>query len=112
MDPEDIKLPEDYCLPASLPKAVEYAKRLSVGVDYARYDFPCLGTKIYLGEITVYPFVGLTPSYDTIIDTFLTDRWDVGTSWFLRTPWKGWRKSYVDALRDHFAALGRLAETL
>lgn len=110
MDPEDIKLPEDYCLPASFSKAVEYAKRLSVGVDYARYDFLCLGTKIYPGEITVYPFAGLTPSYDTIIDTFLTDNWDVSTSWFLRQSWRGWRKAYACALRDHFATLGRLAK--
>ena len=108
-DPEDGKLPADFRLPASFPLAVEYAKRLSVGVDYARYDFLCVGDKIYPGEITVYPGAGLTSSDDDGIDAVIVAGWDVGRSWFLQTPWTGWRKRYAEALRGHFADLPRRA---
>lgn len=104
-DPENEKLPLDFMMPASFPLAVEYAKRLSVGVDYARYDFLCVGDKIYPGEITVFPGAGLTHADDDGIDAVIVDGWDAGQSWFLQTPWTGWRKRYAEALREHFQGL-------
>lgn len=99
---ENEKLPPDFILPESFSLAVEWAKRLSVGVDYARYDFLCVGSMIYPGEITVYPGAGLTSAYEEGIDAVIFEGWDVGASWFLRTPWKGWRKIYAEAVREHF----------
>jgi hypothetical protein len=100
-EPENEKLPPDFVLPESFPLAVEYAKRLSVGVDYARYDFLCVGPRIYPGEITVYPGAGLTSADEDGIDTVIVEGWDVGASWFLRTPWRGWKKIYAEAVREH-----------
>jgi hypothetical protein len=99
---EDEKLPPDFVLPESFPLAVEWAKRLSVGVDYARYDFLCAGAMIYPGEITVYPGAGLSSADEDGIDALIVEEWDVGTSWFLRTSRSGWRKIYAQAVFEHF----------
>jgi hypothetical protein len=92
-------LPMDFKLPASFPRAVEYAGRLSAGVDYARYDFLCVGDRIYPGEITVYPGSGMTAAADDGIDAVITNVWDIRGSWFFRTPQRGWRKMYAAVLR-------------
>lgn len=109
---EDEKLPPDFILPESFPLAVEWAKRLSVGVDYARYDFLCAGSGIYPGEVTVYPGAGLTLADEDGIDAVIVEGWDVGMSWFLRTPWRGWKRIYAEAVREHFEERKRSGVTL
>lgn len=99
--PDDERLSADFRLPPSFPLAVEYAERLSVGIDYARYDFLCLGEKLYPGEITVYPGAGLTAADDAGLDAVVVREWDLRKSWFLRTPQRGWKKPYALALREH-----------
>jgi hypothetical protein len=101
-DPEDGKLPAGFSLPASFPLVVDYARRLSVGVDYARFDFLCVGDRVYPGEITVYPGGGLTSCDDAGIDAVIVNGWDITSSWFLQTPQTGWRKYYARAVRRHF----------
>ena len=98
---EDEILPVDFKLPVSFSTVIDYARRLSVGVDYARYDFLCVGDRVYPGEITVYPGSGLTRADDDGIDALIADKWDIGSSWFLRTPQRGWRRAYAALLRKH-----------
>lgn len=101
-DSEDEKLAADFSLPASFPLVVDYARRLSVGVDYARFDFLCVGDLVYPGEITVYPGGGLTSCDDEGIDAVIVNGWDITSSWFLLTPQTGWRNVYARAVRRHF----------
>ena len=100
-EPENEKLPSDFVLPESFRLAVEWAKRLSVGVDYARYDFLCVGSRIYPGEVTVYPGAGLSSADEDGVDAVIVEGWNLAASWFLRTPWRGWRKIYAAAVRSH-----------
>ena len=104
---EDKILPADFKLPASFPTVIDYARRLSVGVDYARFDFLCVGDHVYPGEITVYPGSGLSQADDDGIDALIVCNWDLGSSWFLRTPQSGWRGAYAAFLRKHRSGFRR-----
>lgn len=48
----DIKKPE------KLEQMREIAKKLSAGIDYIRVDFYSINSKIYIGELTLYPGSG------------------------------------------------------
>lgn len=102
---EDKQLPTDFLLPESFARAIEYAKRLSIGVDYARYDFLSVDNDIYPGEITVYPGAGLSKASPSGLDKIVMDHWDISSCWFLKQPWRGWKGEYADALRGHFRSL-------
>jgi len=105
--PSEQLLPEEFELPASFSLAVDYARRLSRGVDYARYDFLCIGQRIYPGEITVYPGAGMTSADDDGLDHIVLEGWDISRAWFLQTPQSGWRAVYARAARQHFKARER-----
>jgi hypothetical protein len=96
------QLPDDFVLPSAFPLAVEYAKRLSLGIDYARYDFLCAGDTIYPGEITVYPGAGMTSADDEGIDDRIVKGWDMTQSWFVNTNHAYIKSIYARIVRKHF----------
>jgi hypothetical protein len=92
-------LPSELNIAGPYLKAVRFAERLSVGTDYARYDFLWDGQTLYGGEITVFPAAGADdPLHSHVIKT-LHDGWDLSQSYFLKTPQPGWKKIYAGALQ-------------
>jgi hypothetical protein len=79
--------------------ALRYAEQLSVGVDYARFDFMWNGADLYGGEITVYPSAGNQDIVNSTIHSAIMTGWDLEMSHFLRTRHTGIRRIYADALR-------------
>jgi hypothetical protein len=67
--------------------------------DHLRVDFLTDGTRLFLGEITIYNLGGIAYSTGQLTDTPLNRSWDLRRSWFMRSPQKGWRKAYAAALR-------------
>jgi hypothetical protein len=68
-------------------KCVEWAKRLSKGVDYARFDFLVAGEAIYGGEITLYSMAGLSNERspaEKAYGALLSSSWDLRQSHFFR----------------------------
>ena len=92
-------LPQDFVVPPSFQRAVCYAKKLSVGIDYARYDFIYADNRIYAGEITAYQARGLR-IYK--FNEELEKGWDIASSWFLSAQHSGWKRTYARVLRKHF----------
>ena len=83
--------------------ACAYARRLSEGVDYARFDFFWNGTTLYAGEITVYPGGGVREVSNPAMLAQLKAGWRLERSWFLSTP-QGWPVCiYANALRRWLA---------
>jgi len=84
---------------AAYREAWKLARRLSEGIDYARFDFLWNGTTLYGGEITVYPGAGINEIDDPGVNVQLRAGWRLENSWFLRTP-QPWPASvYAAALR-------------
>jgi hypothetical protein len=79
--------------------ALRCTEKLSVGVDYARFDFMWNGTELYGGEITVYPSAGYQEIVDPTIHLAIMTGWDLRTSHFLTRPHTGISRIYADALR-------------
>ncbi len=103
----DTPLPDDFVLPRSFQLAVDYAKKLSIGIDFARYDFMCVDEQIYPGEITVYPAAGLSPSSNGFTEELLRG-WDISCAWFLQVKQSGWKRIYARVVRKHFEGVARL----
>ncbi|WEK51015.1 MAG: hypothetical protein P0Y66_02810 [Candidatus Kaistia colombiensis] len=80
--------------------------RLAAGTDYLRVDFMVVDGKLHGGEITPYPSAGLMTNSDPAVLAQMGRSWDLGQSWFLRTPQSGWRAAYQAMLRRHVEALG------
>ncbi len=80
-------------------RAVEFTRRLSVGVDYARFDFFWNKKDLFAGEITVYPAAGNADPANSITRVLLENGWDLLQSHFLGTPHNGWSRMYVGALK-------------
>jgi hypothetical protein len=100
-------LPQGIDITAPYLRAVDFARRLSLGVDYARFDFLWNGTTLYGGEITVYPASGGAEPSNAIVNHAILG-WDLLQSHFLTSPQTGWRRHYAAALRrrilDHAPA--------
>ncbi|HWR00983.1 MAG TPA: ATP-grasp fold amidoligase family protein, partial [Chlorobaculum sp.] len=101
----DHSLDLDSRLPSNYKDIIKMAETLSVGIDYARYDFMTDGELIYAGEITVYPGGGHTEA--TLgnhhgADKYINQFWDIRTSWFLNTPHTGWKSLYVKLLKSSY----------
>jgi hypothetical protein len=77
-------------------------------LDYVRVDFMLCGSDVYGQEFTFYSLAGLSP-FEAHIDERISDAWDLGASWFLRTPQRGWRGWYATALRRSLDAAGQSA---
>lgn len=54
------ELPAGFVPPPEFHRAVEAARALSRGVDYARFDFLAGNSGLCMGEITVYPAAGVS----------------------------------------------------
>jgi hypothetical protein len=101
-DPEGVPiagLPEGAEVKEPYRQAVEFTKKLSVGVDYARFDFMWNGKELFAGEITVYPGAGSKNPANSFVDRVLLSGWDLMQSHFLKTQHTGWRRRYAEALR-------------
>lgn len=99
-------LPAQYRVPGCYHRAIEVARRLAAGTDYLRVDFMVADGKLHGGEITPYPSAGLMTNSDPAVLAQMGRSWDLGQSWFLRTPQSGWRAAYQAMLRRHVEALG------
>ncbi|MCC6820929.1 MAG: hypothetical protein IT579_09385 [Verrucomicrobia subdivision 3 bacterium] len=80
-------------------RAVEYTRRLSVGVDYARFDFMWNGQDLFGGEITVYPAAGIMDPVNSQVQAATLHGWDLLQAHFLKTTHTGWTQRYADALK-------------
>jgi hypothetical protein len=80
-------------------RAVQYARRLSVGVDYARFDFMWNGRELFGGEITVFPAAGMADPANSRARAILLGGWDLMRSHFLKSEHAGWTRLYADALK-------------
>lgn len=80
-------------------RAVDLTRRLSVGVDYARFDFLWNGRELYGGEITVFPAGGVADAVEPATNALILDGWDMAQSHFLSAPQTGWKRWYVAALK-------------
>jgi len=78
-----------------------FARRLSEGIDYARYDFLVAHGRPYFSEITVYPAAGYDRWTDPAIADKLTRSWDLRRSAFLMADHRGLAGLYARALRSH-----------
>lgn len=90
-------------VPEGYAQAWRHAERMSREVDYARYDFFWTGSRLYGGEITVYPASGYSILNE--IDRLIGNGWDLRTAWFMTAPLSGWRARYREALRRHLDRL-------
>ncbi len=82
-------------------QAVTFARRLSQGVDYARYDFFWNGRTLYGGEITVFPASGFDDPLHPHANKILLAGWNLLDAHFFRTPPRGLKGIYAAALRRH-----------
>ena len=91
-------LPKDLAVLEPYRRAIQFAKKLSVGVDYARFDFMWNGVELFGGEITVYPAAGLEDPCNSLINGLVLTGWDLTQAHFLKSQHSGWAKLYADAL--------------
>jgi len=101
-DPEGTpvpSLPENFTAMEHYLRAVRFAKQLSAGVDYARFDFMWNGTELFGGEITLYPNAGISDPANSHVNALLLNGWDLLQSHFLKSPQRGWKRIYAAALR-------------
>ncbi len=91
-------LPPDWHLPETFFRAVEAARVLGRDVDYVRCDFLCTDTDVWFSELTTYPSSGHREYDDRALEERVYAKWDLGQSWFLQTPQRGWREVYRKAM--------------
>jgi hypothetical protein len=91
-------LPAGLAVTEPYRRAVGFAEKLSVGVDYARFDFMWNGAELFGGEITVYPAAGLADPANASNNVATLTGWDLRQSHFLKAPHTGWMRIYADAL--------------
>ena len=86
--------------PAIAPylRAVDYAQRLSAGVDYVRFDFLWNGHELYGGEITVYPAGGSSDPANSTTHALMLSSWNFRQTHFLKSRHTGWMGCYARAL--------------
>lgn len=100
-DPEGspiIPLPKGLAVMEPYRLAVQFAQKLSVGVDYARFDFLWNGAELFGGEITVYPAAGALDPANSSANAVTMTGWDLMQSHFLQSQHTGWMRIYADAL--------------
>lgn len=92
-------LPENFTALEPYRRAVRFAECLSVGVDYARFDFLWNGTELFGGEITLYPAAGIEDPSNSLAHAVILNGWDLLQSHFLKSSHVGWARIYAAALR-------------
>jgi hypothetical protein len=98
--PEGIEIVEPYL------RALDFGRRLSAGVDYARFDFFWDGKNLYGGEITIYPSAGRADILDPDVHEVVLTGWDLLKSHCLTAKHSGFKQIYVDALRRRLMSPG------
>ncbi|MBY6151841.1 hypothetical protein KUV47_01340 [Vannielia litorea] len=98
-------------LPASSEQAIAVARLLGEQFDSIRVDFMTDGTRLWFGEITVYPLGGAVAFTGHKTDATENRYWDLRRSWFMRTPQNGWREAYRQALGRSLAEAYRARST-
>ncbi|MDR3459171.1 MAG: hypothetical protein P4N60_17210 [Verrucomicrobiae bacterium] len=101
-DPEGsaiVPLPPGLNILEPYRRAVQFTRRLSIGVDYARFDFFWNGTRLYGGEITLFPAGGTLDPTHSQCHRIIREGWDLRESHFLKTPQSGLKRIYAGALR-------------
>ncbi len=93
------RLPEEVAITEPYKRAVEFTKRLSGGVDYARFDFMWNGSELYAGEITIYPAAGNNELANASVHAAIIAGWDLSTSHFLTARHSGLIGVYANSLR-------------
>jgi len=91
-------------LPATSTEALRIARAVGRHFDHMRVDFLTDGTRLWLGELTVYNLGGHQGQFGHLEDSFANRAWDIRPSWFVRTPQSGWREPYRQALIRALAA--------
>ncbi|WP_213548457.1 ATP-grasp fold amidoligase family protein [Vannielia litorea] len=89
-------------LPASTGAAIDAARQIAGEIDYIRVDFMTDGTRLWFGEVTVYPLGGLLAHGGADPENAHNRYWDLRRSWFMQTPQRGWREAYRRALIRSF----------
>lgn len=100
-DPEGspiVPLPKGLDVSEPYRRAVGFARKLSVGVDYARFDFLWNGAELFGGEITVYPAAGMIDPANSLANAITMTGWDLMQSHFMKSQHTGWMRIYADAL--------------
>lgn len=97
-------LPEGLDIREPYQRAIEHTRKVSAGVDYARFDFLWNGRTLYGGEITVYPGAGSKNPANAWVNNVLMNGWDLTQSHFLKSPQHGWRHAYALAFTRHLKA--------
>ena len=100
-DPEGspiVPLPKGLAVMEPYRRAVQFAQKLSVGVDYARFDFLWNGAELFGGEITIYPAAGMLDPANSSVNAVTMTGWDLMQSHFLKSQHTGWMRIYADAL--------------
>jgi hypothetical protein len=77
---------------------VASALALSQEFDFVRCDLYAINGEVYFSELTLYTLGGLAWVDDNELNERYTRLWDLRQSWFMRTPQRGWRRLYVQAL--------------
>ncbi|ESX09605.1 hypothetical protein X768_18055 [Mesorhizobium sp. LSJC265A00] len=85
-------------LPASFPRMLAIAERLTAPFDHMRCDFYEIEGAIFFSEFSVYPLSG-KGIINTRLRDLCADSWNLSQSWFLTAPQSGWRRRYAGALR-------------
>lgn len=98
--------PPDFEVPECFHDAVRFARVLGPMIDYARIDFMSVDGRLYGCEFTPYSLSGFVVYTDPEIALSMTAKWDIGKSWFLSAPQRGWRKRYAKALSNMLASAG------
>jgi hypothetical protein len=94
-----VELPAGLDILEPYRSALAHTRRLSAGVDYARFDYMWNGTTLYAGEITVYPAGGIHDISNPTAHALLFDGWDLTVSHFLTARHTGPKRVYAEALR-------------
>ena len=104
LDPGTL-IPHSVIRPDTLQRAVDAARQLSVGVDFARFDFLSDGEQLWAGEVTLFPATGYG-DFEGEALSLVMEAWDLRDSWFLRDGGAGggWLK------RRYRAALMRILQ--
>jgi hypothetical protein len=106
-DPEGspvVPLPKGLMVMEPYRRAVQFAQKLSVGVDYARFDFLWNGAELFGGEITVFPAGGFSDPANSSANAVTMTGWDLIQSHFLKSQHTGWMRIYADALSRRLKA--------
>jgi hypothetical protein len=92
------ELSADVSKPPEWDALVATALALSQEFDFVRCDLYAINGEVYFSELTLYTLGGLAWVDDSELNERYTRLWDLRQSWFMRTPQRGWRRLYVQAL--------------